>query len=141
MWIISVPLLAAQASGFPAILTPLDLIGASLWALGLLFETIGDSHLMLFKADPSNKGKLLTTSLWKYTRHPNYFGEAVLWWGFYIIALAAGYWWTIFSPILMTYLLMKVSGVAMLEKTMKLKPGYEEYMQRTNAFFPWFPKS
>jgi len=140
MWIISAPILAAQTSGFPAILTPLDLIGASLWILGLLFESIGDFQLMLFKADPANKGKLLTTGLWRYTRHPNYFGEAVLWWGFYIIALAAGYWWTIFSPILMTYLLMKVSGVAMLEKTMKLKPGYEEYMQKTNAFFPWFPK-
>lgn len=139
MWIISTPLLAAQTSGFPAILTPLDLVGASLWTLGLLFESIGDFQLMLFKADPANKGKLLTTGLWKYTRHPNYFGEAVLWWGFYIIALAAGYWWTIFSPIIMTYLLMKVSGVAMLEKTMKLKSGYEEYMNKTNAFFPWLP--
>jgi len=140
MWIISTPLLAAQTSGFPAILTPLDFIGASLWTLGLLFEAISDFQLTRFKAEPANKGKLLTDGLWKYTRHPNYFGEAVLWWGFYIIALATGYWWTIFSPILMTYLLMKVSGMAMLEKTMKLKPGYEEYMQKTNAFFPWFPE-
>lgn len=141
MWIISMPLLATQTSGFPAILTPLDFIGASLWTFGLLFESISDAQLMRFKADSANTTKLLTTGLWKYTRHPNYFGEAVLWWGFYIIALAAGHWWTIFSPILMTCLLMKVSGVAMLEKTMKLKPGYEEYMQRTSAFFPWFPKS
>lgn len=140
MWIISAPLLAAQTSGFPAILTPLDLIGASLWTFGLLFETIGDLQLMRFKSDPANKGKLLTTGLWKYTRHPNYFGEAVLWWGFYIIALASGYWWTIFSPILMKWLLMRVSGVAMLERTMKVKPGYEEYMRGTNAFLPWFPK-
>jgi steroid 5-alpha reductase family enzyme len=140
MWIISAPLVAAQTSGFPAILTPLDFIGASLWTLGLVFESIGDFQLMLFKANPTNRGKLLTTGLWKYTRHPNYFGEAVLWWGFYIIALATGCWWTIFSPILMTYLLIKVSGVAMLEKTLKFKPGYEAYMQRTNAFFPWFPK-
>jgi len=141
MWIISAPLLAAQASGFPVILTPLDLIGASLWTLGLLFESIGDLQLMLFKANPNNKDKLLTNGLWKYTRHPNYFGEAVLWWGYYVIALAAGSWWTIFSPILMTWLLLRVSGVAMLEQTMKIKPGYEEYMQKTSAFIPWFPKN
>jgi steroid 5-alpha reductase family enzyme len=140
MWIISAPLLAAQTSGFPAILTPLDLIGASLWAVGLLFETIGDLQLTLFKADPSNKSKLLTTGLWKYTRHPNYFGEAVLWWGYYLIAFVSGFWWTIFSPILMTWLLLRISGVVMLERTMKLKPGYEEYMRKTNAFFPWLPK-
>lgn len=140
MWIISAPLIAAQTSGFPAILTPLDYIGASLWTFGLLFETIGDLQLTRFKADPSNKGKLLTTGLWKYTRHPNYFGEAVLWWGYYLIALVSGSWWTIFSPVLMTFLLLKVSGVAMLERTMKSKPGYEAYMRRTNAFVPWFPK-
>jgi steroid 5-alpha reductase family enzyme len=138
MWIISAPLIAAQTSGFPAIITPLDLIGASLWTFGLFFEAIGDLQLMLFKQRPANKGKLLTTGLWKYTRHPNYFGEAVLWWGYYLIALASGNWWTIFSPILMTWLLLRVSGVAMLERTMKLKPGYEEYMRKTNAFFPWF---
>lgn len=140
MWIISTPIVAAQTSGFPAILTPLDIIGASLWALGMLFETVGDLQLMHFKAAPSNKGKLLTTGLWKYTRHPNYFGESVLWWGYYAIALVAGSWWTVFSPILMTFLLMRVSGMAMLERTMKSKPGYEEYMERTNAFLPWLLK-
>jgi steroid 5-alpha reductase family enzyme len=139
MWLISAPIIAALTSGFPAILTPLDWLGVLLWALGLLFESIGDAQLMLFKADPGNKDKLLTKGLWKYTRHPNYFGEAVIWWGFYIIALAAGRWWTIFSPILMTYLLIKISGVAMLERTMKQKPGYQEYMRKTSAFFPWFP--
>ena len=140
MWIISAPIIDAQTSGFPAILTPLDYIGFLLWLFGVLFESIGDYQLTRFKANPSNKGKLLTTGLWKYTRHPNYFGEAVLWWGFYIIALAAGAWWTIFSPIIMTFLLIKVSGVAMLELTMKSKPGFEEYMKDTNAFIPWFPK-
>ena len=140
MWIISAPLIAAQISGFPTIMTPLDFIGASLWILGLIFESVGDLQLMRYKAMPMNKGKLLTAGLWKYTRHPNYFGEAVLWWGFYIIALGTGFWWTIFSPILMTYLLMKVSGVAMLERTMRSKPGYDEYMKRTSAFFPWFLK-
>lgn len=140
MWIISAPLIAAQTSGFPAILTPLDWLGALLWVFGLLFETIGDLQLMRFKSDPANKGKLITTGLWKYTRHPNYFGEAVLWWGYYLIAFVSGFWWTIFSPILMTWLLLEVSGVAMLERTMKHKPGYKEYIKRTNAFLPWFPK-
>ncbi|MEO8356005.1 MAG: DUF1295 domain-containing protein [Chloroflexota bacterium] len=140
MWIVSAPIIAAQTSGFPAILTPLDYIGASLWTFGLLFEAIGDLQLTRFKADRSSRGQLLTTGLWAYTRHPNYFGEAIIWWGYYIIALVSGSWWTIFSPIIMTFLLMRVSGVAMLERTMKLKPGYEEYMRRTSAFIPWFPK-
>jgi steroid 5-alpha reductase family enzyme len=82
--------------GFPAILTPLDWLGTVLWSFGFLFESIADAQLMRFKADPTNEGKLLTRGLWKYTRHPNYFGEAVLWWGIYIIALAAK-WWMIFS--------------------------------------------
>ena len=141
LWLISAPLLAAMTSGFPAILTPLDWLGTLLWLLGLLFESVGDAQLMAFRARPANQAKLLTSGLWKYTRHPNYFGEAVLWWGLYVIALAAGRWWTIFSPILMTFLLLRVSGLAMLERTMKSKPGYQEYMQRTSAFFPWFPKS
>ncbi|UCF27031.1 MAG: DUF1295 domain-containing protein, partial [Chloroflexota bacterium] len=88
-----------------------------------------------------NKGKLLNTGLWRYTRHPNYFGDAAQWWGFYLIAAAAGGYWTIFSPILMTLLLRNVSGVAMLEKTLKdSKSGYNEYVESTNAFFPWFPR-
>jgi steroid 5-alpha reductase family enzyme len=141
MWLISAPLIAAQTSGFPAIITPLEVIGVVVWMIGFLFEMIGDLQLMSFKQNPKNKGKVFTKGLWKFTRHPNYFGEAVLWWGYYIFALASGSWWTIFSPIIMTYLLLKVSGVAMLERTMKSKPGYEQYMRRTSAFFPWFPKS
>ncbi|MEW6084390.1 MAG: DUF1295 domain-containing protein [Chloroflexota bacterium] len=140
MWIISMPIIAAQSSGFPAILTPLDLIGALIALAGLFFESVADLQLTFFKRDTSNKGKILTTGLWKYSRHPNYFGEAAVWWGIYIIALAAGAWWTIFSPILMTWLLLRVSGVAMLERTMQSKPGYEEYMKNTSAFFPWFSK-
>jgi steroid 5-alpha reductase family enzyme len=96
---------------------------------------------MVFKANRSNEGKLLTHGLWKYSRHPNYFGEAVLWWGFYLIAAAAGRWWTLFSPVVMTLLLTKVSGVAMLERTLKQKPGYEDYMRKTSAFLPWLPRS
>ena len=141
MWIISMPIVAAQTAGFPAILTPLDLIGASLWAFGWLFESVADLQLTLFKGNPANKERLLTSRLWKFSRHPNYFGEALVWWGIYLVALAAGFWWTIFSPILMTWLLLRVSGVPMLERSMKLKPGYEEHMSRTSVFIPWFPKS
>lgn len=140
LWVVSIPLIAAETSGFPAILTPLDVFGAAIWTLGLLIESIADLHLMIFKSNPSNRGKLLTAGLWKFSRHPNYFGEAVIWWGFYLIALAAGYAWTIFSPILMTYLLVSVSGVAMLERAMKLRPDYEEYIRKTSAFIPWLPK-
>jgi steroid 5-alpha reductase family enzyme len=140
MWIISTPLIAAQTSGFPAILTPLDMIGVTIWVLGLVFEATGDLHLLLFKANRANEGRILRAGLWKYTRHPNYFGEAVLWWGYYVIALAAGEGWTIFSPILMIWLLLRVSGVAMLERTMTLKPDYDDYMQKTSAFLPWFPR-
>lgn len=141
MWLISAPLIAAETFGFPVIITPLDVIGVIVWMIGFLFEMFGDLQLMSFKQNPKNKGKLFTKGLWKYTRHPNYFGETALWWGYYLIALASGSWWTVFSPIVMTYLLVKVSGVAMLERTMKQKPGYEEYMRKTSAFFPWLPKS
>lgn len=140
MWILSAPLIAAMTSSFPAILTPLDILGLWIWGIGLLFESIADAQLAQFNRRPSNRGKLLTTGLWKYSRHPNYFGEAVLWWGYYLIVLAAGAGWTIFSPVLMIFLLARVSGVAMLERTMKSKPGYEQYMKKTNAFVPWFPK-
>ena len=139
LWVLSAPVLAAQTSGFPAILTPLDWLSAIVWMVGFLFESIADIQLMLFKARPVNQGKLLTTGLWKFTRHPNYFGEAVLWWGIYLIALAAGRGWTIFSPVLMTYLLTRVSGIPMLERTLALKSGYEEYRQKTSAFIPWLP--
>lgn len=139
MWMLSAPLIAAQVSGFPAILTPLDLLGMCIWGAGLLFESIADAQLAQFKRQSSNKGKILTSGLWKYSRHPNYFGEAVLWWGYFTIALAAGAWWTIFAPMLMTFLLVRVSGVSMLERTMKDRPGYESYMKRTSAFLPWPP--
>lgn len=141
MWIISAPLLAAQISPMPAGLTLLDGLAAAIWAIGFFFEAVGDWQLARFKADPANRGKLLTSGVWRYTRHPNYFGDAAQWWGFYGMALAAGGWFTLFSPLLMSYFLRYVSGVAMLEKTLKpAKPGYAEYVARTNAFIPWFPK-
>ena len=140
LWIISIPLLAAQYSAQPARLTVFDFAGAVLWLIGFFFEAAGDAQLVRFKADPANKGKIMNSGVWRYTRHPNYFGDAAQWWGYFLIALAAGGWWTVFSPMLMTTLLLRVSGVALLEKTMAAKPGYEEYMRKTNAFVPWLPK-
>ena len=141
MWIISAPLLAAQFGAAPAQLTWLDDLGIIVWAVGFFFEAGGDLQLARFKSDPANKGKVMDRGVWRYTRHPNYFGDATQWWGYYLIALAAGGWWTIFSPILMTMLLLRVSGVALLEKTLKeTKPQYKDYVERTSAFFPLPPK-
>ena len=141
MWLIAMPLLVAQASPTPERLTVLDGLGAAVWAIGFLFESVGDAQLSRFKADPANRGKVLQSGLWRYTRHPNYFGDAVVWWGYFLIALAVpGGAWTIFSPLLMTFLLMRVSGVTLLEKGLKQsKPGYAEYVARTSAFFPRRP--
>ena len=140
MWIVSTPLLAAQISPTPARLGVLDILGILLWGFGFYFEAAGDAQLTRFKSDPANKGKVMNRGVWQYTRHPNYFGDSAQWWGFYLIAASAGGWWTVFSPILMTLLLVRVSGVALLEKTMEKRPGYLEYKARTSAFIPWFPR-
>jgi len=141
MWLISAPLLAAQFYVKSPQLTVLDFAGLAVWLVGFFFESVGDLQLTAFRKDPANKGKLLNTGVWRYTRHPNYFGDSAQWWGFYLIALAAGGWWTVFSPIIMTLFLVKVSGVALLEKTLtNTKPGYAEYIASTSAFIPWFPK-
>ena len=141
MWLISAPLLSAQISPAPAKLIWLDYFGSIVWLVGFFFEAVGDWQLARFKANPANRGRLLASGLWRYTRHPNYFGDATQWWGFYLISAAAGGWYTIFSPVMMTFLLRRVSGVTMLEKTLKnTKPGYREYIEKTNAFIPWFPR-
>jgi steroid 5-alpha reductase family enzyme len=141
LWIISVPLLAGQRSPSPARLTWLDFAAIAVWAVGFFFESVGDFQLARFKAEPDNKGKVLRSGVWRYTRHPNYFGDSAQWWGFYLFALAAGGYWTVYSPIIMTLLLLRVSGVALLERTLKEeKPGYKEYVETTSAFVPWFPK-
>lgn len=141
LWIVSVPILGAMLNDSPNHLSLIDALGVILWGIGFFFEAVGDFQLAHFKNDPANKGKVMNRGLWHYTRHPNYFGDALVWWGFYLIALAGGGWWTIFSPILMTYLLMKVSGVAMLERSLKkAKPEYQSYIESTSAFFPWFPQ-
>jgi steroid 5-alpha reductase family enzyme len=140
LWIISAPLFAAQHAALPAYLTILDFLGAAVWLIGFFFESVGDFQLSQFKADPENKGKVLQSGVWRYTRHPNYFGDAAVWWGYFLIAASAGGWWTLFSPLLMTIMLLRVSGVALLEKTLEARPGYQEYIARTSGFIPWFPR-
>jgi len=138
-WVIALPLFVGTAERTP--LGLFDLAGVLLWMIGFGFETIGDWQLARFKTDPGKRGQVLDTGLWRYTRHPNYFGEATLWWGFYLIAAAAGGWWTIFAPALMTILLLKVSGVALLEKDIaERRPAYRAYIEGTNAFIPGPPK-
>ena len=139
MWVISAPLLASQTRSLPDWLTALDILGAVLWMVGFFFETAGDIQLARFKANPDNKGKVMERGVWYTTRHPNYFGDSAQWWGYFLIAMAAGGWWTIFSPLLMTTLLLRVSGVTLLEKSLETRPGYKEYIERTSGFIPWFP--
>ncbi len=134
-WLIALPLLPAITSD--AALTPVDLFAVALWLLGFVFEAGGDYQLARFKAREDSKGRVLDTGLWRYTRHPNYFGEFCMWWAFYLFAVTSGGWWSIASPLLLSFLLLKVSGVAMLEKTISnRRPKYAEYIRRTNAFFP-----
>lgn len=142
LWFVALPLLIAVRAAQPAALTAVDGLGVVLFAVGFGFEAVGDSQLKRFKADPSNRGQVLDRGLWRYTRHPNYFGDATLWWGIYAMAASApGGWLTVLSPSLMTLLLMRVSGVTLLEEGLKAsKPGYREYMARTPAFFPWCPR-
>jgi len=141
LWIISSVFVPALSSSAP--FDWFSGLGLLLWAIGIFFEAAGDWQLRQFKQNPANKGKVLDTGLWRYTRHPNYFGDACLWWGFFCFALSSsnGFFY-IFSPLLMTFLLLKISGVAMLEKGLKgSKPKYAEYIRRTSAFIPWPPKS
>lgn len=138
-WLISLPLLGAVASQTE--LNALDTIGALVWLVGFVFEAGGDWQLSRFKADPNNKGKVMDRGFWRLTRHPNYFGDFCVWWGLYLIALAAGAWWSIAGPILMSVLLMRVSGVTLLEKDIgERRPKYADYVRRTNAFFPGAPR-
>ena len=141
MWLISAPLLGAQYYGQTKPMDILYFIGIMLWIIGLFFESVGDIQLACFKADPGNKGKVMDKGLWRYTRHPNYFGDSAVWWGYGFICLASGSWLPVLGSILMTALIIKVSGVALLEKSLKeQKPQYKNYIEKTSAFLPWFPK-
>ncbi len=140
LFIIVLPVLYIERESYST-LRWRDLIGALLWLIGFLFEVIGDRQLIQFMKRPENKGKLMTSGLWQYTRHPNYFGEVVMWWGIWVISRSVtGAYWTILSPLLITYLILKVSGIPLLEKKYTSHPEWEAYRAKTNAFFPWFPK-
>lgn len=138
-WVICLPVVAAVSGQTPP--GPLDYAGIALFVCGMFFEVVGDYQLSRFRRSERTANDVLDTGLWRYTRHPNYFGEAVIWWGLYLFALSAGAWWTIFAPLLMTFLLLRVSGVVMLEKDIAgRRPAYRDYIRRTNAFFPGRPR-
>ena len=138
-WVVSLPLLVGIFDTGP--LGWLDYLGVVVLLFGLLWESIGDAQLARFKGVADNRGQVMDQGLWRFSRHPNYFGECCVWWGFWLFALAAGAWWAIVSPLLMTLLLLRVSGVSLLEKDIgERRPAYRDYMLRTNAFFPGAPK-
>ena len=141
MWIVSLALQLGQVESSPGF-GPIGTMGVFVWVVGLAFEATGDQQLRKFKADPANQGKVLSTGLWRLSRHPNYFGDAVVWWGIAIVAAEAGVGvMGLIGAAVMTFLLVRVSGVALLEKSLKKrKPEYEDYIRRTSAFFPRPPK-
>lgn len=137
-WVISMPIqisaVAAPARGAAWVVVG---AGVLVWAVGLLFEAVGDRQLERFKADPANRGRIMDRGLWAWTRHPNYFGDFCVWWGIWLIAASA---WpgvlTVFAPLIMSYLLIRGTGAGLLEKAMRDRPGYREYQRRTAGFFP-----
>lgn len=138
-WFIALPLVVAAATDRP--LGLVAALGVLVWVVGLAFEAVGDAQLKAFKADPSNKGSVMDRGLWGWTRHPNYFGDACVWWGLWLISAEA---WpgvlTVLSPAAMTYFLAFATGARLLERRMAQRPGYPEYMERTSMFFPLPPR-
>jgi steroid 5-alpha reductase family enzyme len=142
MMIVSLPLLAVNAGPGSNELGIVDFIGVLVWLTGFAFEAGGDLQLARFKDNPKNKGKVLDTGFWRYTRHPNYFGDSAAWWAYALFSMAAGGYWQVFGSVIMTLLIIRISGVALLEKTLvETKPQYREYIRKTSAFLPWFPKA
>ena len=143
IWLIAMPVQVAEFLHSPARLGSPALLGTLLWVVGFLFEAVSDSQLATFKADPSNRGRVMDRGLWRYTRHPNYFGNACLWWGLWLIACDS---WigliTVFAPLLMTHFLLNVTGKSLLERRMRRsRPEYADYVARTSGFFPWPPRT
>ena len=142
-WIVSLPVQAGiQGSVGESWRSLFVVAGTVLWGIGLAFETVGDVQLARFKRDVESKGRVLDRGLWRYTRHPNYFGDFLVWWGLFVIAAATGAWWTFVGPIVMSVLLIRVSGAGLLERTIgERRPGYADYVRRTSGFFPRPPKA
>lgn len=141
--LISAPLQLAAAAAVPDPVTLADLVGLAAFTVGLAIEAVADRQLQAFRNDPSKKGKVLDTGLWGWSRHPNYFGEALLWWGLWACSLDQPFGWaTVLSPLLLTFLLLRVSGVTMLDAHMRAtRPGYDAYLKRTPGFIPRRPRS
>ncbi len=142
IWLIAMPVQIGQVADEPSTLTLLDLLGLCVWTVGFAFESLADRQLRSFLADPANKGAVMDRGLWRYSRHPNYFGDSVIWWGIFLVAAGTPWGWvTVFSPLLMTLFLVKISGVPLLEEALaSRRVGYRKYMERTSAFVPWPPK-
>ena len=142
LWVIALAIQYGQVSPQPAHWTPLDFLGFIIWLVGFVFESVGDWQLARFKADSANRGKVMDRGLWAYSRHPNYFGESLIWWGLFLIALSTpNSWWTVISPLIITAVLLKMTGIPLMERTIVDKrPGYRDYIRRTSAFIPWFPR-
>jgi steroid 5-alpha reductase family enzyme len=142
LFIVCLPAQLGQMPAEPARLGPLAWIGAAIALAGIAFETVGDWQLRRFRADPATKGKVLDTGLWRYTRHPNYFGDACTWWGIWLVAAETTLGlYAVIGPILITWLLTRLSGVPMLEHGLKKRrAGYEDYIRRTSSFLPWPPR-
>jgi steroid 5-alpha reductase family enzyme len=116
--------------------------GICVWLFGFVFESVGDAELVRFAKKPGNRGKIIQTGLWRYTRHPNYFGEIVQWWGIWLVALSLkGGWFAIIGPLTITFLIVKVSGIPMLEKKLAQNPMFADYKRRTSILLPWFPRT
>ncbi len=140
MWLVSLPVQVGQTVVSP--MGMLSYAGIAIWGIGFLFESIGDYQLAKFKSAPHSDRKVMDQGLWRYTRHPNYFGNAMIWWGLFVVAVSSSTLWLVVSPLLMTFLLLKVSGVALLERSLASRSEeYRDYVLRTSAFIPWPPRS
>lgn len=141
MLVIAAPIIRINHANLSPNVSMVAKTGIAIWAIGFLWEAVADLQMYFFKRDPNNKGKILREGLWRYSRHPNYFGEMLVWWGMFVVALSMqGGWLTIIGPLTITVLLLRVSGVPMLEKKYEDNPEYREYVDETNAIVPRFPK-
>jgi len=141
MWMISLPLLGVNLYSTSQHLNLTDYLGMLVWTVGFIFEAGGDLQLARFKMNNGNKGKVLKDGFWHYTRHPNYFGDSAVWWGYGLMVISTGSYWLVTGSVIMTLLILKVSGVVLLEKSLtNQKPDYKDYILKTSSFIPWFPK-
>lgn len=141
MWLISFPLIIINSNSIHS-LGWVDYLGICVWLTGFIFEAVGDAQLDRFLRNPNNRGRILDSGLWRYSRHPNYFGEVLQWWGIFVIALSVPNGWiSIIGPLTITVLILKISGIPLLEKSMAKNPDFKAYQSRTSVFIPWFPKN